>query len=151
MKTKDCRLQPLIRVTAICNNSQNEILFLRIQDSGKTDILYLPGDFVRYGELAEETLRRSILRQTELDVEPIDILGIYSNIDNLRGTHIIEAVFVCIIISYPQKGLKTGFDQCVWMNRKQVDENKISTTDSRIVKDYYSWRIQKSTFWTSKI
>ena len=151
MKTKDCHLQPLNRVTAICNNSQKEILFLRIQDSGKMDIICLPGDLIRYGELAEETLRRSILRQTELYVEPIDILGIYSNVDNVRGTHIIETVFVCIIINYPQRGLKTGFDQCVWMNREQVDENRISTTDSRIVKDYYSWRIHKSTFWTTKI
>ena len=151
MKNKEYDLQPLNRVTAICNNIQNEILFLRIQDSGKKDILCLPGDLIRYGELAEETLRRSILQQTELYVEPIDILGIYSNIDNLSGTHIIETVFVCIIINYPQKGLKKSPSQYVWMNRAQLVENKISTNDSRIVKDYNSWRIQKSTFWTSKI
>jgi ADP-ribose pyrophosphatase YjhB (NUDIX family) len=151
MKNKDGRLQPLNRVTAICNNSRNEILFLRTQDSVKTEILSLPGALIRYGELAEDTLRKSILRQTELSVEPIDILGIYSNIDNLNGTHIIETVFVCIILNYPERDLKNGLNQCVWMNRDQVDENKISTTDSRIVKDYYSWRNQKSTFWTTKI
>ena len=151
MKNKDCHLQPLNRVTAICNNSQNEILFLRTPDSVKTDKICLPGDLIRYGELAEETLRRSILRQTELYVEPIDILGIYSNIDNLNGTHVIETVFVCIVINYPQRGLKNGLNRCVWMSREQVDENNISPTDSRIVKDYYSWRSQKSTFWTTKI
>jgi hypothetical protein len=47
--------------------------------------------------------------------------------------------------------LKNGLNQCVWMNRQQIDENKISTTDSRILKDFYSWRNQKSTFWTTKI
>jgi ADP-ribose pyrophosphatase YjhB (NUDIX family) len=151
MKNKDCHLQPLNRVTAICNNSQNEILLLRTPDSVKRDMLCLPGDLIRYGELAEETLRRSILRQTELHVEPIDILGIYSNIDSLIGTHIIETVFVCIILNYSPRDLKNDNNQCVWMNRKQVDENQISTTDSRIIKDYYSWRIQKSTFWTTKI
>jgi ADP-ribose pyrophosphatase YjhB (NUDIX family) len=151
MINKDCHLQPLNRVTAICNNSQNEILLLRTPGSVKRDMICLPGDLIRYGELAEETLRRSILRQTELHVEPIDILGIYSNIDSLIGIHIIETVFVCIILNYPQRGLKNGNNQCVWMNRKQVDENQISTTDSRILKDYYSWRIQKSTFWTTKI
>ena len=150
MKTEDCQLQPLNRVTAICNNSQNEILFLRIPDLGKMDLICLPGDLIRYGELAEETLRRSILRQTELCVEPIDILGIYSNIDNLSETHIIETVFVCIIVDYSPKGLKTGFNQSVWMNREQADKTKISTTDNRIIKDYFSWRIQKSTFWTTK-
>jgi ADP-ribose pyrophosphatase YjhB (NUDIX family) len=151
MKNKDRHLQPLNRVTAICNNSQNEILFLRHKDSVKTDIICFPGDLIRYGEIAEETLRRSILRQTELYVEPIDILGIYSNIDNLNGIHIIETVFVCIILNYPQRVLKNGLNQCVWMNRQQIDENKISTTDSRILKDFYSWRNQKSTFWTTKI
>jgi ADP-ribose pyrophosphatase YjhB (NUDIX family) len=151
MKNKNCHLQPLNRVTAICNNSQNEILFLRTPDSVKTDMICLPGDLIRYGELAEETLRRSILRQTELHVEPIDILGIYSNIDSLIGTHIIETVFVCIILNYPRRGLKDGNNQCVWMNRELVEENQISSADSRIIKDYYSWRIQKSTYWTTKI
>jgi ADP-ribose pyrophosphatase YjhB (NUDIX family) len=151
MKNKDYHLQPLNRVTAICNNSQNEILLLRTPDSVKRDMIYLPGDLIKYGELAEETLRRSILRQTELHVEPIDILGIYSNINNLNGIHIIETVFVCIILNYPQSVLKNGLNQCVWMNRQQIDENKISTTDSRILKDFYSWRNQKSTFWTTKI
>ncbi|WP_458747454.1 NUDIX hydrolase [Candidatus Nitrosocosmicus sp. T] len=151
MKNKDRHIQPLNRVRAICSNSQNEILLLRTPDSVKRDIICLPGDLIRYGELAEETLRRSILRQTELHVEPIDILGIYSNIDSLTGTHIIETVFVCIILNYPRRALKNGNNQCVWMNRKQVDENQISTTDGRIIKDYYSWRIQKSTFWTTKI
>jgi ADP-ribose pyrophosphatase YjhB (NUDIX family) len=151
MKNKDCHLQPLNRVTAICNNSQNEILLLRTPDSVKRDIICLPGDLIRYGELAEQTLRRSILRQTELHVEPIDILGIYSNIDSLIGTHIIETVFVCIILNYPRRGLKDGNNQCVWMNRELVEENQISSADSRIIKDYYSWRIQKSTYWTTKI
>jgi ADP-ribose pyrophosphatase YjhB (NUDIX family) len=151
MKNKNCHLQPLNRVTAICNNSQNEILFLRTPDSVKTDMICLPGDLIRYGELAEETLRRSILRQTELHVEPIDILGIYSNIDSLIGTHIIETVFVCIILNYPRRGLKDGNNQCVWMNRELVEDNQISSADSRIIKDYYSWRIQKSTYWTTKI
>jgi len=151
MKNKDGHLQPLNRVTAICNNSQNEILFLRHKDSVKTEILTLPGALIRYGELAEDTLRKSILLQTELSVEPIDILGIYSNIDNLNGTHIIETVFVCIILNYPQRDLKNGLNQYVWMNRQQIDRNKISNTDSRILKDFYSWRNQKSTFWTTKI
>jgi ADP-ribose pyrophosphatase YjhB (NUDIX family) len=151
MKNKDCHLQPLNRVTAICNNSQNEILFLRNKDSVKTDIICFPGDLIRYGELAEEALRRSVLHQAELYVEPIDILGIYSNIDNLNGTHIIEIVFVCIILNNPKRELENGLNQCVWMNLQQIDENKIRTIDNRILKDFCSWRNQKSTFWTTKI
>ncbi len=151
MKNKDHHLQPLNRVTAICNNSNNEILFLRIQEPEKRETMCLPGDLVRYGELVEETLRRSILRQTTLCVEPIDILGIYSSIDILSGTHTIESVFVCIITNYPEKGLQLGSNQYVWMNREQINENTIGINDNKIVKDYYSWRNQKSTYWTTKI
>jgi 8-oxo-dGTP diphosphatase len=148
---KDCHLQPRNRVTAICYNKFNEILFLRIPDPGKNDIICLPGDFIKYGELAEETLRGSILRQTELCVEPIDILGIYSNIDNLTRTHIIESVFVCIMINYPAQDSKIGSNKCMWMNRQQIHGSTLSSNENKIVNNYYLWRIQKSTFWTTKI
>ncbi len=151
MKNKDCNLQPFNRVTAICNNSHNEILFLRNQEPGDTNTMILPGDCIRYGELIEEALRRSILQLTTLCVEPIDILGIYSHIDKAKGVHVIESVFVCIITNYPKIGMKLGSDRYVWMSPGQVEEAKNSIYNNKIVKDYYSWRVQKSTFWTTKI
>ncbi|MDN5844699.1 MAG: NUDIX domain-containing protein [Candidatus Nitrosocosmicus sp.] len=151
MKNKDCTIQPFNRVTAICNNSHNEILFLRNREPANKNTLILPGDFIRCGELAEEALRRSILQLTTLCVEPIDILGIYSHIDNAKGVHIIESVFVCIITNYLELDMKLGSDRCVWMNPEQVEETKKSIYNNKIVTDYYSWRIQKSTFWTTKI
>jgi ADP-ribose pyrophosphatase YjhB (NUDIX family) len=151
MMNKDCGLFPLNRVMAICNTSRNEILFIRNQDTNHANSLSLPGDFVRYGELAEDALRRSIMQQAALRIEPIEILGIYSNIDNQSGLHIIESVFVCIITNFPQMGMNTGFNQHVWMDREQIEEAKKSINNIKIVKDYYSWRIQKSTFWSTKI
>ncbi len=151
MMNKDCNLHPLNRVTAICNTSRNEILFIRNQDTRKANTISLPGDFVRYGELPEEALRRSIMQQTGLCIEPIEILGIYSNVDNHSGVHSIESVFVCIITNFPEIGMKTGSHQYVWMDRELIEEAKNSIFNIKIVKDYYSWRIQKSTFWTTKI
>ncbi len=151
MINKDCNLHSLNRVTAICNTSRNEILFIRNQDTNHANTLSLPGDFVRYGELAEDALRRSILQQAALRIEPIEILGIYSNIDNQSGLHIIESVFVCIITNFSEMGMNTSSDQHVWMDREQIEEAKKSIYNIKIIKDYYSWRIQKSTFWTTKI
>lgn len=151
MMNKDCKLQSLNRVTAICNNSDNEILFIRSLKVGNSNTMSLPGGFIRYGELPEEALRRSILQQTTLCVEPIEILGIYSNIDNLSGVHIIESVFVCIFTNFPEMGMKICSDQFVWMNRDQIEEIKNRIYNLKIVKDYYLWRTQKSTFWTTKI
>ena len=151
MINKDCTLHSLNRVTAICNTSRNEILFIRNQDTKNATTLSLPGDFVRYGELAEDALRRSILQQAALRIEPIEILGIYSNIDNQSGLHIIESVFVCIITNFSEMGMNTSSDQHVWMDREQIEEAKKSIYNIKIIKDYYSWRIQKSTFWTTKI
>ena len=150
MTNKDCNRHPLNRVIAICNNSRNEILFLKNQEVRNTYTMSLPGDFVRYGESIEEALRRSILHQTALSVEPIEILGIYSNIDIRGGLHIIESVFICIITNIPEMGMKTGSGYHVWMDREQIEESKDSIYNIKIVKDYYSWRIQKSTFWTTK-
>lgn len=147
---KDCNLHPLNRVTAICSNNLNKILFLRTRKAENLNNLSLPGDFVRFGELAEEALRRTIFHQTTLCVEPIEILGIYSNIDDQIGSHIIESVFVCIITNIPGKGLQTGSAQFVWMDRDQIEGMESSMYNFKIIKDYYSWRIQKSTFWTTK-
>ena len=150
MMNKDCNLHPINRVTAICNNSDNEILFIRSLDEN-ANTMSLPGDFIRYGELPEEALRRSILQQATLCVEPIEVLGIYSNIDDQNGVHIIESVFVCIFTNMPETGKKIGLDQYVWLNRDQIEEIKNKIYNIKIVKDYYLWRTQKSTFWTTKV
>ena len=148
---KDCYCHPLNRVTAICSNNLNKILFLRTQEAENTNILSLPGDFVRYGELTEEAIRRSIFDQTTLCVEPIDILGIYSKIYNQSGIHIIESVFVCIITNSPKMGSKIDPPQCVWLDRDKIETMEGNICDIKIVKDYYLWRTQKSTFWSTKI
>jgi 8-oxo-dGTP diphosphatase len=150
MMNKDCNLHPINRVTAICNNSDNEILFIRSLDEN-ANTMSLPGDFIRYGELPEEALRRSILQQATLCVEPIEVLGIYSNIDDQNGVHIIESVFVCIFTNMPETGKKIGLDRYVWLNRDQIEEIKNRIYNIKIVKDYYLWRTQKSTFWTTKV
>ena len=138
-------------VIAICNNSRNEILFQRNKESENMSTMNLPGDFVRYGELTEEAIRRSIFDQTTLCVEPIDILGIYSKIDSQSGIHIIESVFVCIITNSPKMGSKIDPPQFVWLDRDKIETMERNICDIKIVKDYYQWRIQKSTFWSTKI
>jgi hypothetical protein len=47
--------------------------------------------------------------------------------------------------------MKKGSAQFMWMDRDQIEETKNSIYNIKIVTDYYSWRIQKSTFWTTKI
>jgi len=148
---KDCSANPLCKVIAICNNSRNEILFRRNKETENRSTMSLPGDFVRYGESPEEALRRSIFDQTTVCVEPIEILGIYSRIDSKSGIHIIESVFICIITNIPEMGSKIDPPQCVWMGRDQIESMERNICDIKIVKDYYLWRIQKTTFWSTKI
>jgi 8-oxo-dGTP diphosphatase len=148
---KDCSLHPLCRVIAICNNSRNEILFRRNKESENMSTMNLPGDFVRYGELPEEAIRRSIFDQTTLCVEPIDILGIYSKIASQSGIHVIESVFVCIITNSPKMASKIDPPQYVWLDRDKIEAMESNICDIKIVKDYYLWRMQKSTFWSTKI
>jgi 8-oxo-dGTP diphosphatase len=151
LMNKGCFSHPQSRVTAICSNSHNEILFLRNQENENMNSMILPGDYVRSEELVEDALRRSIFDQTSLNVEPIEILGIYSIIDNQCGLNIIELVFVCIITNISDMGSKKDTAQFVWLDRDQIEIMESNICNIKIIRDYYSWRVQKATFWSTKI
>jgi len=127
------------------------MLFLNDQESVKAHNLKLPGDFIRHGELIEESLKRSVFEQTNLCIEPIEILGIYSNIDNQSRIHIIESVFVCIITNYYEIRMSKNPTRYTWLNREQIEDKKDVIKGIKIIQDYYSWRNLKSTYWTTKI
>ena len=65
-----------------------------------------PGGFVDYGEPVEMTAVREIMEETGLEIELVDILGIYSAPDRDPRYHTITTVF----IARPIKGDPTGGD-----------------------------------------
>lgn len=140
---------PRIRVKVILNNSNNEILFTRMNRNYSSLNFQIPVGDVRYFEPIEASVRRIVKEQTLHEVEPIAILGIYSEHDLCRINHFVTAVFICIVTEFSNMSTNNSSDY-QWLNLKRLGLN-LNEEDNRILIDYKDWRVNKSTYWTSKI
>jgi len=55
----------------------------------------LPGGFVDIGESVEDALMREMKEEVQLDVEIIDLLGVYSNPKRDLRFHTVSIVYIC--------------------------------------------------------
>ena len=55
----------------------------------------LPGGFVDIGESVEDALKREMQEEVQLDVEIVDLLGVYSNPERDPRFHTISIVYIC--------------------------------------------------------
>ena len=55
----------------------------------------LPGGFVDIGESVEDALKREMKEEVQLDVEIVDLLGVYSNPKRDPRFHVVSVVYIC--------------------------------------------------------
>ncbi len=55
----------------------------------------LPGGFVDIGESVEDALKREMKEEVQLDVEIIDLLGVYSDPKRDPRFHTVSIVYIC--------------------------------------------------------
>ena len=142
---------PIPTINAIIHNDKNQILFVKRKNNPFKNNLSLPGGFVNYGEKIEDALKREVKEETSLSIEPLEILGVYSDPDRDPRHHVISSVFVCLIMD-GMNG-KDGYDargRC-WVNINEIENNTYAFDHKMIIQDYLKWRIQNSTHWSSKI
>lgn len=62
--------------------------------------------------------------------------------------HVITIVFTCLILD-----VRNLVDQAnsLWLNKFKQIRMPIIEEDKRILRDYALWRIDKSTYWTTKL
>ena len=146
MESKTQRL----KIKAILNNSSNEILFVKDTESDPTQTIRLPEQMILYGETPEFALRRVILEMANIEAEPLSLLGIYSKmeLDAANTKHVITVVFICLILYF---GKVAEISNCIWLNKFEQTKMPIIEEDKRILRDYAAWRIDKSTYWTTKL
>ena len=77
----------------------SDILLIKRKNPPFKDHLALPGGFVITGESVEDAAKRKALEETSLEIEPIDILGVYSDPKRDPRTHTMTVVFVGIILN----------------------------------------------------
>ncbi|WP_148686711.1 NUDIX domain-containing protein [Candidatus Nitrosocosmicus hydrocola] len=141
---------PHIKFKAILNNNNNEILFMNDVEHDNHKSMKLPEGMILYGEAPENALKRTILEYTDIEVEPLALLGIYSSmtLDAGNTIHSVTIVFICLILDLGKESNKSN---CVWLYRDNHTKMPLNEEDNRILRDYTLWRVDKSTHWTSKL
>jgi ADP-ribose pyrophosphatase YjhB (NUDIX family) len=112
--------------------------------------LALPGGFINEGETAEEAMKRETREETSLEVEPIDILGVYSDPKRDPRKHVMSVVFVGIIASGTAKA---GDDasNLEWVGLCDgTEKQQIAFDHGLILRDYKRYMGVGRTFWSSK-
>ena len=139
---------PTPTVDVILQRESRVLMVRRKKDPFKGQ-LALPGGFVHEGETVETAAKREAMEETSLEVEPIEILGVYSDPKRDPRKHIATVVFVGIIVG----GSETAGDDAAsleWVDLPVIDRQQIAFDHATILQDYKKWKISGGTFWSTK-
>lgn len=136
--------------TIIQKNSQ--ILLVRRKKDPFEGFLSIPGGFVNQGERVEDAAKREAKEETSLDIELVDILGVYSEPNRDPRGHIMSTVFIGEI-SPNNKAEALAQDDAAeikWMTLEELDNTSFAFDHQKILSDYKKWKRSGGTFWSSK-
>lgn len=88
---------PALTVDTVIIDDNDMVLIQRLNNPYK-DYWALPGGFVNYGECVEDAAVREAKEETNLDVELIKLVGVYSNPDRDPRGHTVSVVYLAKII-----------------------------------------------------
>jgi 8-oxo-dGTP diphosphatase len=82
-------------------------------------------------------------------VEPIDILGVYSDPKRDPRKHILSVVFVGIIVGGQEKA---GDDAASieWVDLAGIEKQELAFDHAQILRDFRQWKGSGGTFWSTK-
>jgi ADP-ribose pyrophosphatase YjhB (NUDIX family) len=127
----------------------SKILMVRRKAEPFKGGIALPGGFVNEGETVEEAAKREAMEETSLDIEPIDILGVYSDPERDPRGHSLSVVFIGIIVT----GSENAGDDAEgieWVDLSRIDRKKVAFDHIRMLDDYRAWKASGGTFWSTK-
>jgi len=127
----------------------SKILMVRRKKDPFKGQLALPGGFINEGETAEEAARREAIEETTLEVEPIEILGVYSDPKRDPRKHIMSIVFVGIIVGGSDKAGDDA-ESIEWVELGTMEKQEIAFDHAQILRDYKKWKTSDGTFWSTK-
>jgi 8-oxo-dGTP diphosphatase len=127
----------------------SRVLMVRRKKNPFKGQLALPGGFVNEGETVEDAMKREAMEETSLEVEPIEILGAYSDPKRDPRKHIMTVVFVGIIIGGSDRA---GDDAASleWIELADIEKCQIAFDHATILRDYKRWKASGGTFWSTK-
>ncbi len=140
---------PVPTVDIILQQESNILLIKRKNDPFKGH-LSLPGGFVNEGELVEEAAKRETWEETSLTIEPIEILGVYSDPNRDPRGHVLTVVWVAIVVNGVARANNDSIE-VQWVSLNDIDSTRLAFDHKQILLDYIQWRnADRGTFWSSK-
>jgi ADP-ribose pyrophosphatase YjhB (NUDIX family) len=139
---------PIPMVDVIIESNDKIVLIKRGTEPFK-GMIAIPGGHMELGETIENAAKREAKEETSLDIELIDILGVYSDPKRDPRKHSIATVF----IGKPIKGgLKPGSDakKALWVDINEINLHELAFDHKKILTDYFKWREKKGTYWSTK-
>ena len=112
-----------------------------------------PSGFINEGESAEEAVIREVKEETSLNIELLDILGVYSDPARDPRGHMMSTVFIAKISSHNDKVDAVAQDDAAaieWISLEVIDTRNVGFDHKRIISDYKTWKTSGGTFWSSK-
>lgn len=113
------------------------------------DHLALPGGFVNEAESVESAAMREAFEEISLDIEPIDILGVYSDPKRDPRKHVLTVVFVGTILN-GMPNPRDDSSEIEWVRLDDIQKKNLAFDHKQILSDYIEWRRAGGTFWSSK-
>lgn len=140
---------PTIDIILSENSNSNKVLLIKRNKDPFKDYFSLPGGFVNEGEKVEDAVRREAEEELLVKVEPINILGVYSDPNRDPRGHIMSITFIAKIIKGNLKE-GDGVTELRWVEINKLENIKLGFDHSKIISDYETWLKNKETSWSSK-
>jgi 8-oxo-dGTP diphosphatase len=143
---------PTPTVDTIIQRDSRILLVKRRNDPFK-GYLVLPGGFVNEGERVEDAAKREVKEETSLNIELLDILGVYSDPTRDPRGHMMSTVFISKISSHNDKVDAVAQDDAAaieWISLEVIDTRNVGFDHKRIISDYKTWKTSGGTYWSSK-
>ncbi len=132
----------------------SRILLIKRKNEPFKDHLALPGGFVNEGEKVEDAAKREAQEETSLDVDLIDILGVYSDPKRDPRGHNMSTVFIGRGFHNNSNEIKAvakdDAAEIEWISIDAVGDKNLGFDHKHILLDYKKWKKIGGTFWSSK-
>lgn len=89
---------PLLTADAVILDPARGVVLVRRGHAPFAGMWALPGGFVELGEPTDAACRREAREETGLDVETVQLLGIYSDPGRDPRGHTVSAIYLCRVV-----------------------------------------------------